>query len=614
MRPVNSRFSNRIVTNLYYSATKRSLFNQSHAAASKSIIKRLINTNIANQHEDTDESPLLANLYFNRFPNYCQMITDAKSRARRSILIDHCGLENIDLTFNNIEQVYSIEKETKRGFTKLSLIEFKSENDAETVATQVRHNQGLLPVPLKIFQYTGQLAEPQRDLPFPVENVRLSYKRDLSPLFDNYVDLSSKNMMSLAALKLRLVTLVNLERILCAGMFEEYELMPFGSSVIDIGCDSGDLDLVVTRKEDHNQTIMGSLASNSKTSADSVEQSASSKLVHLDKSLYSEIKDNSGVKGTMRWFDHILREYMPLTDGYGVLFVPHAKVPIIKFNARITSIDCDLSFNLGLDHRDRDIMTTNYSGIIMSQILYSLCRNNNLFTSAVIYLRIFGKLTSITSKTPGIGLTNFQLLSLIIFYLQQISLTSRPSSSRGANSSDYRVEFNADLNKNKQRSIVPPFKDLLSAKYPRPDSIISLNDDQLNLLLPKVIMGFFEFYSRFDFNYRSLNLYESRSEKKMDNSSIYVVNPLDRTRNICHNVNRKSLENLVNQVRLATSSLKNSKFECPLSFIKRLMVKQQQQQQQSQRKGSVLNFGGDTQSLLSGRPIKTDDIAQDVCR
>lgn len=526
------------------------------------------------------------------------MIKAAKGRARRSILIDHCGIAHIDLKkdFDNIEHVYSIEKETVRGTSRLSLIEFKYEEDAEKIARQAKHNEGLLPVPLKVFRYNGDTSSPpidQQDLPFPVDRVRLSYEQELSPSITSYSDLVSNNMMSLVALKMRFITLVNLERVLCAGMFEEYELMPIGSSVSDIGSDSGDLDLVVTRKEDHQKLILDTLSNTKKVS----RQARAQKLLHLDKSLYSEAQDKSGVKGTMKWFDHILREYMPLTDGYGVVLLSRARVPIIKFTARITSIDCDLSFNLGLDYRERDIMATNYSGIIMSQLMYSLCRNNNLFSALVIYLKIFGRLTSITSKEPNIGFTNFQLLSLILYYLQQVTIASQ--------NSKFKVV------KTMNRPIVPPFKNLLDSSYEYPKTI--LTDDELNRALPELISGFFKFYSDFDFNGSALNLVEGTMNRKKDNSSLYVVNPLDRSRNICHNVNKRGLDGLVKRVRDATSELRNG--EDPLGLMKSLLLDNENKHLHG-KKVRPLQDRLDLihQDARGNRvTITADDIAQDAC-
>lgn len=614
---------------------------------------------------------MAATTYFNRFPSYCKMVSHAKNLAKRSILIDHCGLEHIDLTsdFKNIERVYAIEKETKRGFSKLSLIEFKTREDADRVMRSAHHIEGLLPVPLKILRYNGRLPRnpSKQNLPFPVEHVRLSCDRELSPMFKSYTDLISNNVMSLVALKLRFVTLVNFEKILCSGMFDEYELMPFGSSVIDMGCDSGDLDLIITRKIDHHQAILNASFNSPRTSGSSHDQaftslpvkysSQSPQLVHLDKSIYSETKDNSGFRGTMRWFDHVLREYMPLTDGFGVLSLHRAKVPIIKFTSRITNIDCDLSFDLGLDHREIETLCPVHSGIMMTEILYSLCRKNNLITALVIYLRIFARLNSITSKVPGIGMTNFQFLSLIIFFLQQTSIRRVNISSSSHHNTDehqqpglnsqyrYIVSLlhdqtqssktrsysgsNSNRQEDKLKPLVPPFKFMVNGEFMRDESTMEVqnyDDKELNGVLPQLITKFFDFYSTFDFNNWSLNLYESRRDRKLDNSSIYVLNPIETNRNICHNVNRKSLDHLIRQVHLASSSARASKsddssdqaqmFGCPLSIIKGQLLKYQKQSKRTRTIGfsNQDEFAHHNDPQHTNHYVTPDEIAQDVCR
>lgn len=151
------------------------------------------------------------------------MIKDAKDIARRSILVDHCGATHIDLKrgLSNIDHVYTIERESKRSLSRLSLIEFKSVDDAESAAKKARPCDGLLPVPLKFFQYRGasiskyNLAEHA----YPIEQVKLSLKNELNSTdLDKYTDMIKKHKMSLVGLKLRFITLVNLERVLCSGL------------------------------------------------------------------------------------------------------------------------------------------------------------------------------------------------------------------------------------------------------------------------------------------------------------------------------------------------------------------------------------------------------------
>lgn len=550
------------------------------------------------------------------------MVAHAKNLANRSVLIDHCGLENINLAeeFNNVQHVYSIEKETRRGLSRLSLIEFKSLDDAERVVKQTKHNDGLLPVPLKILRHSGYRPRnlpSQLNLPFPIERVRLPLDKELSPEFSSYTELIANNMMSLVSLKLRFITLVNFERILCSGMFEEYELMPFGSSVSDMGCDSGDLDLMLTRKEDHYQSILN--ASNLSPQKSSGAQTFSN-LVHLDRSLYHETKDQSGKRGVMRWFDHILKEYMPLTDASGVLCLSQAKVPIIKFTSRVTNIECDLSFDFGFDHRDE--LPVN-PGILMTEILYQLCRKNNLISGFVIYLRIFSKLNTITSKTPGIGMTNFQFLSLIIFFLQQVSIRTSQRLAITSESPEIQSRTINDTIEHQgacysvtvvlpeeRRTLdnepaIPPFRELVNGNFLTGTMTSThFSDEDLNVLMPELIVKFFQFYSKFDFAKHSLNLLEGRRDRKLDNSNIFVLNPIDTKRNICHNVNKKGLDHLVNQSKITLNRFDRHS-ECPLGLIRNLLIKNQKQNKKSRA------LPHDDLDLC---PITPEGIAQEVCR
>lgn len=538
------------------------------------------------------------------------MIRDAKNVAKRSILIDHCGSEHIDLKseFKNIENVYTITRELKRGYSKLSLIEFNSIADADFVSTKASHGDGLLPVPLKFFHYRGKsdVKFGESELDFPVEHVKLSYRREFSKDLTRYTDLIRNNSMTTVGLKLRFITLVNLEQIFCSGLFEEYELLPYGSSVIDIGSDSGDLDLLFTRKIDHEKAIKEnqidvrkmrgkSHSYNDRTIPhkntivttynlkDKTQSTLESSLSHLDKKLYHEPRCHDGLKGIMKLFDYILREYLPLTDPQTVLSVPNAKVPIIKFTSRVTLIDCDLSFNLGFDDSIESSDSSRkpaYSVVIMSHILFSLCRNNNLFTSVVVYLRTYGRVSSITSKGSTIKFTNFQLLSLIIFYLQQIGLKTtnrrinfprnRNQGMSSQNSSYHDTSNSQDdnnidielVNRSSLKPILPPFKLLLDPDFDHSNWTIQLSEQQIEALVPKIVEGFFKYYSHFDFHSRAISLYDSRHYIKLDNSTIYVDNPLDETRNVCHNVTNRGRDHFVKNISKALETIHKPKGQC----------------------------------------------------
>lgn len=569
--------------------------------------------------------PELATAFFRQYPNYCQMVTEAKIKARRSILIDNCGAKYLDLRtgLKNIEHVYYIDTESRRGTSRLTLIEFKTECDAENVAKRARHNEGLLPVPLKVFLNfdsgeTDQKALAQQEYDFPIEYVDLTLKTDLSASCSSYKQLLLDNTMSLVALKLRFITLVNFERILCSGLFEDFELIPFGSSVIDLGHNHGDLDIVITKK--HFQQLENSQSQDNQNSH-SVYQNSPPKLIHLDKSIYNEIRERSGTRGTMRYFDNILREFMPLTDGTGVQFIRHARVPIIKFTARITSIDCDLSLDLGPSFKNHDNLNIKSSGPHMAEMLYSLCRYNNLFPAIAVYLKLFGKLSGIITKELNVGLTNFQYLSIIISYLQHTTITSHRNG-------EFAIEHSSKSKRSTSSEIfsplVPPFKKMFEAttndghKLEKNLPDIFYTDMEIEAILPMMIVDFFQFYSKFDFMRNALNIFEGRIEEKMDNSTIYVQNPMDSTHNICHNVNRRGLDQFIQQCRSTGNELKRAtSFKCPLDLIKYLASRDFQNSKSPQVKKDRRLQSESARMASVRQPYRASqnlNIARDVCR
>lgn len=425
------------------------------------------------------------------------MVEDAKLRARRSVLVDNCGLDAIKIReelWDSIEQLYRIKKVSNKGVSKLSLIELKSEECANDLVHRASHNEGHIPIPLKVLRYYdrhGPLVQSQ-NLPFPVTDVILRFDREHSPHIDKITDLISNNMMSLTALKLRFITLVNIEDAICSGPFREYELLPFGSSVIHTGYDSGDLDLVFSRRVQQKP-----------------KTSPHSELVHLDKSISLNHKSNIGNRGAMDYLSLLMRDFLPIAESSTVIPIYRASVPIIKFTSRVTDIDCDMSFNLGLD-----ASRTCHGGILMTEILYTLCKQSNLVAAVMIFLKVFAKLAGVTSKEPGIGMSNFQFQSLVIYFLQ--------------------VE-----------KLVPPLKEVHSSKF----QLVNLDDDQLTQKLPRLIERFSKFYTSFDFSNTAMNLNDAKPERKLDNSALYIVNPFELNRNICKSVQRKGLEQFRRHIR-----------------------------------------------------------------
>lgn len=500
------------------------------------------------QQSRTISNDELAISYYGQFASYGDMIKDAKSKARRSVLIDNCGIDSIYLKeelWGDIERLYRIRKQTNRIVKKLSLIEFKSEESANDLVQRAMHNEGWLPIPLKVLRYNQrfrQATTENQQFPFPTIDVVLSQGQEVSPNIDKITDLISNNMMSLVALKLRFITLVNIEDAVCSGLFKEYELIPFGSSVIDTGYDSSDLDLVFHRRSHEQQRDF-----------------FYNELVHLDKSVYSDYRDSTGTKSAMDYISLLLREFLPLADGPSVMSLHRARVPIIKFTSRVTDIDCDMSFNLGIEaHR------ANNGGILMTEVMYRLCRRNNLIAAILIYLKVFARLTGITSKEPNVAMTNFQFQATILYFLQL-------------------------------ESIVPPLKEVMTSS----DTSIILGESDINIKLPELIIRFARFYSKFDFANLAINLNEGKVERKRDNSALYIIYPFETNRNICQNVPRKGLDHFKKRVDLLR--------EDPVHIIKLLL------DALNKRKKATRHVKLED-PYTAQRGHSPEEIAEEVCR
>lgn len=483
--------------------------------------------------------------YFEQFSSYKEMVEDAKRRARRSILIDNCNLDSIHVReelWDSIEHLYRIKKTSTRGTSKLSLVELKSEACANELVRDATHNEGHIPIPMKVLRYYNRHGSPvkSQNLPFPVTDVTLKFNRESSPHIDSISALISNNMMTLTGLKLRFITLVNIEDAVCSGPFREYELLPFGSSVIHTGYDSGDLDLVFSRKARRRQT-----------------KSNHNELVHLDKSISLDYKSNIGNRDAMDYLTLLMRDFLPIAESSSVIPIYRARVPIIKFTSRVTDIDCDMSFNLGLD-----ASKTTHGGIMMTEIFYTLCKQNNLVTAVMIFLKVFAKLAGITSKGSSSVMSNFQFQSLVLYFLQ--------------------VE-----------KLVPPLKDVYRTETQR----VKLDDEELCQKLPRLVERFSRFYTSFDFANTAMNLNDARTERKLDNSPLYIKYPFEANKNICKTVHRKGLEHFRRNIRLLRDD--------PSELMKTLLISENAKNIRSLERSKVMN--------LDSPFISQETIAKEVC-
>lgn len=75
--------------------------------------------------------------------------------------------------------------------------------------------------------------------------------------------------------------------------------------------------------------------------------------------------------------------------------------------------------------------------------------------------------------------------------------------------------------------------------------------------LETLLMGFFEYYSQFDFASKAVCINEAVSISKPEYSPLYIVNPLERGLNVSKNVSLEEVERFKIEVRNAAWSLES---------------------------------------------------------
>ncbi|PNF22042.1 Poly(A) RNA polymerase, mitochondrial [Cryptotermes secundus] len=202
-----------------------------------------------------------------------------------------------------------------------------------------------------------------------------------------------------------------------------------------------------------------------------------------------------------------------------------ARVPIIKYHQGLTGVEWDLSM-------------TNMSAVYMSELLYILGELDWRVRPLVFAVRSWAREIGLTNPTPGRWITNFSLTLLVLFYLQQHSKFSPvlPTLSRMislAGPGDHRVTSDG-VNCTFIRDVSQLCQHMTSSvrKLPNTNSLETL------------FIGFFEFYSSFDFSTCAISLISGVSVPKPDHSPLYIVNPLERGLNVSKNVSHDETERL----------------------------------------------------------------------
>ncbi|XP_014666353.1 PREDICTED: poly(A) RNA polymerase, mitochondrial-like isoform X2 [Priapulus caudatus] len=276
-----------------------------------------------------------------------------------------------------------------------------------------------------------------------------------------------------------------------SGMFPNIKAEPFGSSFSGFGKRKCDLDMMLTF-EDLTQNVR-----------------KAGPLLFLSKKCMQN--DRLQTQRTLGTLGDVLQYLMP--GCLNVHRILHARVPIVKFKHEILEIDCDLS------------MSTNRSGVDMTQLLYIFGEIDPQLRPLVFTIRTWARLNKITNPIPGRWVSNFALTLLAIFFMQKRNGTVLPSGEKVLQEVAKSRRTGANLNIVRKDCAMDNLGDLLHE--------------------------FYSFYQNFPFDVSALSIINADTLKKPDFSPLHIENCIDADLNVTKNVSSEELDRMMSGIRSA---------------------------------------------------------------
>lgn len=282
-------------------------------------------------------------------------------------------------------------------------------------------------------------------------------------------------------------TLINyLEQNICRGVFDNFELIPFGSSFTGVGICGSDLDLLLIPKP-------LSLKRNCKQLNEFIAQN---NLTYLYKQ--QQLDDKRSVNGCLKLINQILH----LLPGIEVeIHVTGAAVPIIKLSCPVLHVLMDISMSLKAQSN---------GVILMSQALHSY---NELFPTLrqlYVVLRLWGHDAGLIKASPSNNLKNFTFLMLLISFMQT-----------------------------RHSPLLPSMEALFLNDQPA-ISQCQANNEQADVF--GLIAEFFDYLAQTNFLRDSIDLYRGKLSRNVSSKPMFIMNPFDpENPNMTKNIQTKNM-------------------------------------------------------------------------
>ncbi|XP_074652029.1 poly(A) RNA polymerase, mitochondrial-like [Tubulanus polymorphus] len=444
--------------------------------------------------------------------SFQQIYRNRKAEARCSVLIQVANKLSCNELYRICQNVGTIKKMYYGSNRKdYVLVEFNDESSVETLLSQATHFPDTAKVPCRTrMLYFGR---PKIDnhstlsVTAPVEfeankgcdMTALQHATSVTGQINLYYQSERQTEMGT---RLRYFLCTLLEDAF-RGLFPGVEVFPFGSSASGLARHNSDLDIILS---------LGQQNSNAK---------ADSNLRFMTRKLHPDENHNKQfTKRTLDVIANTLDLFLPQYEQ--VQSILNARVPIVNFKHDATNITCDLSLN-------------NRSGILMSEVLFTLCQLDSRFRSLLFILRKWASNKGLTLTRPGPRFSNFMLGCLVIHFLQ-----TRP------------VPILPPLNR-----IISKDNEILTEYWTLPKSE---NQEDLGELL----LGFYEYFANFPFHNQAISLLDGVKTFKQERTfqgDMFVENPLDSSHNVTQNVRLKELQYLKACLNTAYQQLGNT-WEC----------------------------------------------------
>lgn len=175
----------------------------------------------------------------------------------------------------------------------------------------------------------------------------------------------------------------------------------------------------------------------------------------------------------------------------------------------------------------------------MSEMLYTFGKLDKRLRPLTFYIRAWAKEFNIIQSFPSPGISNFMLTCMVIFFLQHLPKPILPPANAfvtlNATSNDETIPYITDTSKLNFKS-------------------------QNTSTLAELVVEFFDFYRKFNYAQEGLSILTGTIKSNVGQDSIYIYNPLEKTVNVCRNVNDFERNQFVEKCEIAIKALTQDRF------------------------------------------------------